>query len=267
LVFKNEGLFIPKDIKTVIHSDAPNTKNRNPFLLNAMFNLNMIDTIGSGIKRMFTIQKKRLFPLPEYTINDTAVSVNIYGEVLSKNYAEYLSKHQDITLEQTIILDKVQKDNPLNDEELEYLKSINYSTKTDKVKLESNQVSDQVSDQENSLVINTLQDINTFLNLLSQSDSDQVSDQVSNQVIQLLNKEFKNKLISILSYIKDEAKLKSEILTHIGLSNHTINKRRYIDPLLKYNWIEYTIPENIKDRNQRYKLTKTGLTLLEILKS
>jgi len=161
----------------------------------------------------------------------------------------------------------VQKDNPLNDEELKYLKFINYSTKTDKVKLESNQVSDQVSDQENSLVINTLQDINAFLNLLSQSNSDQVSDQVSNQVIQLLNKEFKNKPISILSYIKDEAKLKSEILTHIGLSNHTINKRRYIDPLLKYNWIEYTIPENIKDRNQRYKLTKTGLTLLEILKS
>ena len=70
-----------------------------------------------------------------------------------------------------------------------------------------------------------------------------------------------------LGYIKDEAKLKSEILTHIGLSNQYKNTMKYINPLLKYNWIEYTIPENIKDRNQRYKLTKTGLTLLEILKS
>ena len=139
--------------------------------------------------------------------------------------------------------------------------SINYSLEKDRVKLESNQVSDQV----NTLIINTLQDIDAFLNVLSQSDSDQVSNQVSNQVSKLLNKEFNNKLISILTYIKDEAKSRSEIFTHIELSNQYKNTMKYIDPLLEYDWIKYTIPENIKDRNQKYVLTKKGLFLLRIL--
>jgi len=35
-----------------------------------MVNLNVIDTIGSGIKKMFTKQKERFFPMPDYDISD-----------------------------------------------------------------------------------------------------------------------------------------------------------------------------------------------------
>ena len=37
---------------------------RNPFLARAMVGLQMVDTIGSGIRKMFNFQRQRLFPLP-----------------------------------------------------------------------------------------------------------------------------------------------------------------------------------------------------------
>ena len=53
LIFTNLGSFIPGTIENVIESDAPPEYYRNRFLVNAMVNVNMIDTIGSGIKKMF----------------------------------------------------------------------------------------------------------------------------------------------------------------------------------------------------------------------
>lgn len=35
-----------------------------------MVNLNMIDTIGSGIKRMFLNQRERFFPMPDYDLSE-----------------------------------------------------------------------------------------------------------------------------------------------------------------------------------------------------
>jgi ATP-dependent DNA helicase RecG len=52
LIFVNDGSFIPGTVEAAIERDRPSSQSRNPFLANAMFQLNMIDTIGSGIKRM-----------------------------------------------------------------------------------------------------------------------------------------------------------------------------------------------------------------------
>jgi restriction endonuclease S subunit len=54
LLFTNLGSFLPGTVEEMIRSDALPEIYRNPFLAQAMVNLNMIDTIGSGIKRMFT---------------------------------------------------------------------------------------------------------------------------------------------------------------------------------------------------------------------
>lgn len=59
IIFTNVG--IPETVETVIDQDAPQEYYRNRFLAEAMVNLNMIDTIGSGIKRMFLLQKKGYF--------------------------------------------------------------------------------------------------------------------------------------------------------------------------------------------------------------
>ena len=122
LIFVNSGSFIPQSIESVITADAPESQYRNRFLANAMVNLNMIDTIGSGIKRMFSIQKKKFFPLPEYSLGNNQVKVHIEGKVLDMNYALKLMQMPELTLEEIMLLDKVQKGKMIDNEELKWLK-------------------------------------------------------------------------------------------------------------------------------------------------
>jgi ATP-dependent DNA helicase RecG len=73
LTFINSGGFIPESIEKVLEVDAPETCYRNPFLADAMVGLGMIDTIGSGIKKMFKLQEDKFFPLPIYNLGDNKV--------------------------------------------------------------------------------------------------------------------------------------------------------------------------------------------------
>ncbi len=123
LTFTNMGSFIPMSIEKVINSDSPESKYRNPFLANAMVNLNMIDTIGSGIKRMFVIQKNKFFPLPDYDISNNMVQVKITGKVLDLKYARKIAQMPSLSLNEIILLDKVAKHKPLLDGEITTLKS------------------------------------------------------------------------------------------------------------------------------------------------
>ncbi len=122
LIFTNVGSFIPGSIERVILQDAPQEKYRNPFLAQAMVNLNMIDTIGSGIKRMFTIQRKKLFPMPDYDFSENKVSVGIIGKVLDLEYARSLSRNPSLSLLDILLLDKVQKSKPLTNKEIQNLR-------------------------------------------------------------------------------------------------------------------------------------------------
>jgi len=125
LIFTNSGSFIPKSVEHVIASDAPESQYRNRFLANAMVNLNMIDTIGSGIVRMFNIQRRKYFPLPEYSFDNNQVKVVIEGKVLDMNYARKLVQMPELSLEEIILLDKVQKGNTLTEEEVKQLRRKN----------------------------------------------------------------------------------------------------------------------------------------------
>lgn len=123
LIFSNSGEFIPKSVEAVIKADAPEQNYRNPFLTNAMVGLNMIDTIGSGIKRMFKIQSEKFFPLPEYEFEEQKVKVTIIGKVLDINYARKLAQLPNLSLNEIILLDKVAKNKYLTKEEAQMLKS------------------------------------------------------------------------------------------------------------------------------------------------
>jgi len=122
LVFSNLGSFIPKTVEHVITADAPEELYRNRFLTQAMVGLNMIDTIGSGIKKMFAIQKNKFFPLPEYSLDDEQVKVVITGKVVDINYARKLAQMPELTLEEIMLLDKVQKRKELTHGEAQVLK-------------------------------------------------------------------------------------------------------------------------------------------------
>jgi ATP-dependent DNA helicase RecG len=122
LIFTNMGSFIPQTIENVIEADAPEPFYRNPFLAEAMVNLKMIDTIGSGIKRMFNIQRRKFFPLPEYSFNDNQVKVVVTGKVLDLNYAVKLAQMPNLSLHGIMLLDKLQKGKVLGDAEVGQLR-------------------------------------------------------------------------------------------------------------------------------------------------
>jgi ATP-dependent DNA helicase RecG len=123
LIFTNLGSFIPKSVEEVIKNDSPPEYYRNRFLAEAMVNLNMIDTIGSGIKRMFFTQKKRFFPLPDYDLSDpNKVQVRIIGKILDENYTRMLINHTELDLTTVMLLDKVQKKEKITQEEAKNLR-------------------------------------------------------------------------------------------------------------------------------------------------
>lgn len=126
LIFSNLGAFIPGSVERVIQDDAPEEKYRNKFLATAMVNLNMVDTIGSGIKKMFAFQRQRLFPLPEYELSENRVKVTIIGKVLDMDYATILARDQSLSLEEIILLDKVQKHKSITESEAKHLRKKSY---------------------------------------------------------------------------------------------------------------------------------------------
>ncbi len=125
LFFSNMGSFIPVSVENVIQADAPEPRYRNPFLASAMVGLNMIDTIGGGIKKMFIIQREKFFPLPDYDISEDRVQVKITGKVIDMNYALKLAQMPELNLDEIILLDKVSKNKPMNGNEIKILKSKN----------------------------------------------------------------------------------------------------------------------------------------------
>lgn len=124
LIFTNVGNFIPRSIEKVIKQDAPQEYYRNRWLAEAMVNLNMIDTIGSGIKKMFILQRKRFFPLPDYDLSEQErVKVSIIGKILDENYTKMLIGNTDLDLDLVISLDKVQKRQKIDQDEAKQLRA------------------------------------------------------------------------------------------------------------------------------------------------
>lgn len=123
ILFTNLGQFLPGSVEEVIRRDQPQEEYRNRFLVDAMVNLNMIDTIGSGIRRSFGIQRERNFPMPTYDLSESGkVKVRVIGQILDPNYTRMLMSQTNLDLLDVIALDKVQKKQPIGDSEFKSLK-------------------------------------------------------------------------------------------------------------------------------------------------
>ena len=130
LIFCNCGDFIPGSIENVLKAEYSASNYRNPFLATAMVNLNMIDTVGSGILKMFLAQKKRCFPLPDYDFSNHEVRMKLYGKLLDINYTKRLL-NEDLPLSEVFELDRTQKkefnshrNNPVKEQVKEQVKSL-----------------------------------------------------------------------------------------------------------------------------------------------
>lgn len=124
LLLTNLGSFLPGSVEAVIRQDSPPETYRNKFLADAMVNLKMIDTQGGGIKKMFGIQMKRFFPLPDYELQPGKVAVRIFGEIIDERYSQLLMKRTDFDLWTVILLDKVQKKVAIDKEQCKHLKTV-----------------------------------------------------------------------------------------------------------------------------------------------
>lgn len=126
LLFSNLGEFLPGTVDAALRSDSPSKHYRNALLCQAMVNLGMIDTIGSGIRRVFKKQRERNFPMPDYDVAVQAgrpeLHVRMHGKVLDERYTRMLHARTDLSLWDAIGLDKVQKNKPLTDDEFQPLK-------------------------------------------------------------------------------------------------------------------------------------------------
>jgi ATP-dependent DNA helicase RecG len=91
----------------------------------------------------------------------------------------------------------------------------------------------------------------------SNKESNYVSNQESNQESNDVGNQESDHSIKVLKYCLMPRTRKS-ILKEIGISNQTKNYKKHIEPLVDKQLLQMTIPENPKNRNQKYKTTQKG---------
>lgn len=117
IILTSFGSFYDGTIEDYVLRGKTPGKYRNQFLAQAMVNLDMIDTMGMGIKRMFAEQRRRFFPLPEYDLEDSSqVRITIYGKIIDENYSRILMERENLSLSNVINLDRVQKGHQISKE-------------------------------------------------------------------------------------------------------------------------------------------------------
>ena len=123
LTFESAGRFFEGQVSDYTLGNRTPQRYRNPFLAHAMVNVNMIDTMGYGILRMFLEQRRRFYPLPDFDLSHPdKVVVTVHGKVIDPNYTALLMDHQDLSLETVILLDRVQKRQTIDKAEASFLR-------------------------------------------------------------------------------------------------------------------------------------------------
>lgn len=120
--FSNAGLFVPGTVEKVLHDKGRPRDYRNRQLVEAMVELKMIDTLGSGIRRMFNKQVERFLPLPDYDFSNDDVVLTMPGKVIDERYCKLLIANTGLSLDDILLLDKVQKHQPISKQAAELLR-------------------------------------------------------------------------------------------------------------------------------------------------
>jgi ATP-dependent DNA helicase RecG len=110
LRIESAGRFFDGKLSDYTLGNKTPSRYRNRVLVDAMVNINMIDSMGYGIHRMYLEQRKRFYPLPDYDFrNSDSVTVTIPGKVIDPSYTALLMDKHDLSLDRVILLDQVQK--------------------------------------------------------------------------------------------------------------------------------------------------------------
>lgn len=126
LRFFNLGAFLPGSVERVLAARQPEQRYRNACLANAMVELDLMETLNRGVRDMFRIQRERFFPLPDFELagQPSSVNVTIWGRTLDERYVQTLMTHTELTLEDALLLDSVQKGRPITTEQQRHLRAL-----------------------------------------------------------------------------------------------------------------------------------------------
>ncbi|WP_205961706.1 ATP-binding protein, partial [Pararhodobacter oceanensis] len=122
LVFENAGRFFEGMPEDYVRGDKSPRGYRNPYLVQAMVELNMIDQMGYGIQQMYETQRRRYLPMPDYEVSDDAVEMTISGGVVDPAYTRVLMENGGLKLVDVLALDRVQKGLEVPDSAIQALK-------------------------------------------------------------------------------------------------------------------------------------------------
>lgn len=124
LYYGNGGDFMPGSIEKALEHKGPQLHYRNECLCKGMVHFNMIDTVGRGIKKIYTLQRDRYFPMPDYDIDkeNRTVGVTIYGKMIDEKYSAILKSKDKLSLKECIWLDAIQKHRPITKEAIDHLR-------------------------------------------------------------------------------------------------------------------------------------------------
>lgn len=125
LYYANGGSFIPGTVQKALATHGPQRHYRNECLCQAMVNFNMIDIVGRGIRKIFNQQWERRFPMPDYEIDAAKkeVAVRLYGNAINEKYTNLLKENKELSFEDCLLLDAVQKGHQLNEVDAQNLLS------------------------------------------------------------------------------------------------------------------------------------------------
>jgi ATP-dependent DNA helicase RecG len=220
LTFSNAGSFFEGTIEDYTINNKTPGKYRNSFLVNAMRNLAMIDAVGYGIKKMFQLQRDRYFPMPDYDLSDPGkVILTIHGHILNENYTKILIEKKNIDLKTIILLDKIQKQQPISkDEATELRKNKLVEGRYPKLYIAS-QLADIKKDKPTYIKNKAFDDqyykdlIVKYLKIYKQANRDDIDRLIMDKLSDVLDYKQKRKKINNLLYAMSK---KEGIIRNIG---------------------------------------------------
>lgn len=109
------------------------------------------------------------------------------------------------------------------------------------------------------LIFNTLEDIISFIN----RDRDDITNDITNQVCEIVNREVHRKVKKMLVLLQRRLS-RTELFEKMGITNQSFNRKKYLDPLLSFGWVEKEFPDK-QSTKQTYKITESGKRTLLLL--
>lgn len=206
----NPGSFLPGRIERVLELGYAPPYYKNSLLADAMVKFQMIDTATSGIRRVFSIQKEKYFPLPDYDLSQwNLVSATVYGRVLNESYTKVLFSRPELTLHTVFLLDRVQKHRPISKQDIAQLRMLGVVEGKASQLYISAEVAELIDDKAQYIRNRSFDDqyykdmITSYLGQFGKADRQQINDLIFDKLPDSLSgTQKKDKITNLLSSMR-----------------------------------------------------------------